>query len=143
MSEDLAVNFLTEKLCPVVLRYSAGAEPDILVFRHPLAGVQLVKGTREAGESVEAGALRELMEEAGVAGTARRGLGASADIVAGQLWHFVLVETAPLPDDWIFDTADDGGRRFSFFWWPLTATPGPDWHDSFVRALGHIRASLG
>ena len=137
------MDFLTEKLCPVVLRYSAGAEPDILVFRHPLAGVQLVKGTLETGETIAAGALRELVEESGVAGTVRRGLGSSADIAAGQLWHFVLVETGPLPDDWAFDTADDGGQRFSFFWWPLNAAPGPDWHDSFVRALGHVRGALG
>ncbi|MCW5721534.1 MAG: NUDIX domain-containing protein [Devosia sp.] len=36
--------------------------------RHAQAGVQLVKGTREPGEDPLAGALRELSEEAGVAG---------------------------------------------------------------------------
>lgn len=34
------------KACPVVLRHST--ELEILAFRHPLAGLQLVKGTVEA-----------------------------------------------------------------------------------------------
>ena len=58
---------LVEKVCPYVLRGS-GAKREILSFRHPLVGWQLVKGTREPGESVEEGALRELVEEAGVVG---------------------------------------------------------------------------
>jgi 8-oxo-dGTP pyrophosphatase MutT (NUDIX family) len=131
-----------EKLCPVLLRISA-AGPLLLVFRHPLAGVQLVKGTREAGESVAAGALRELEEESGISGRVIGTLGSSTGIMPDQLWHFVLVEAGALADSWSFDTADDGGHRFAFFWWPLQAQPGPDWHASFVLALGHIRQALG
>ena len=52
------------KACPVVLRTRGSRE--ILVFEHPLAGIQLVKGTIELGESPEAAALRELGEESGI-----------------------------------------------------------------------------
>ena len=132
----------TEKLCPVVLR-SGVPGLEVLVFRHPLAGVQLVKGTREAGESIEGGALRELEEESGIsAATVVLDLGSSSAIASGQLWHFLQVETGPLPSGWTHRTADDGGHLFEFFWWPLATDPDVDWHESFRRALDHIRAAL-
>lgn len=128
-----------EKVCPVLLRLRATG-PDILVFSHPVAGVQLVKGTRLSDEPVTAGALRELAEESGITGAlVIAGLGSSTGIVPGQLWHFVHVAAESLPDRWSFWTADDGGRDFAFFWWPLSEEPGRDWHESFVRALKHIR----
>lgn len=129
-----------EKLCPVILR-SGMAGVEILVFRHPTAGVQLVKGTREGNEPGETGALRELAEEAGlVAASVSASLGSSSDIVPRQVWHFYRVEAGSLPESWTFDTADDGGRRFAFFWWPLHLEPDHDWHKSFVRALHYIRS---
>lgn len=133
---------IVEKLCPVVVR--PGAEGvDLLVFRHPLAGVQLVKGTREPDEAIVSGVLRELTEESGI--TRARVvayLGNSTDIAPGQLWHFLRVETGTLASHWSFETADDGGHLFAFFWWPLAAMPGEDWHPIFVRALEHIREAL-
>ena len=36
------------------------------MFRHPLAGIQLVKGTVEPSESPEDAARRELFEESGL-----------------------------------------------------------------------------
>jgi 8-oxo-dGTP pyrophosphatase MutT (NUDIX family) len=53
------------KASPFVVRRTARGL-EILAFRHPLAGTQLVKGTIESGETVEAGAVRELEEERGV-----------------------------------------------------------------------------
>lgn len=50
----------------VVLRQSA-ERWQILAFRHPKAGTQLIKGTLETGERPEAGVLRELAEESGIA----------------------------------------------------------------------------
>ena len=52
-----------DKSCPVVLR--ARETLEILAFEHPLAGLQLVKGSVEPGESTALAAVRELMEEAG------------------------------------------------------------------------------
>ncbi|WP_272972120.1 NUDIX domain-containing protein [Comamonas terrigena] len=52
------------KACPVVIRGLGTIE--ILAFEHPLAGLQLVKGTIEPGETSAAAALRELREESGL-----------------------------------------------------------------------------
>lgn len=43
-----------------------GAERELLVFRHPNAGVQLPAGTVGAGEWIEEAVLREVWEEAGL-----------------------------------------------------------------------------
>ena len=55
------------KACPVVLRRTAD-RIEILAFRHPLAGCQLVKGTIEVEETIQHAAERELHEETGVEG---------------------------------------------------------------------------
>jgi 8-oxo-dGTP pyrophosphatase MutT (NUDIX family) len=43
-----------------------GAERELLVFRHPSAGIQLPAGTVELAEEIEAAALREVREETGL-----------------------------------------------------------------------------
>lgn len=43
-----------------------GAERELLVFRHPSAGIQLPAGTVERGEAIEAALLREVREETGL-----------------------------------------------------------------------------
>ncbi|WP_245622299.1 NUDIX domain-containing protein [Devosia epidermidihirudinis] len=133
---------LTEKVCPVILRGPLD-DREILVFRHPLAGIQLVKGKLERPEAVEAGALRELAEESGIKDAVVTACFApSSSIVPNQLWHFVAISASDLPDRWVHDAADDGGHRFEFFWWKLSEAATELWHHSFVRALGHISANL-
>jgi 8-oxo-dGTP pyrophosphatase MutT (NUDIX family) len=129
-----------EKLCPFVLR-GEGPALQILAFRHPLAGLQIVKGTREWGEDIVAGAQREFLEETGfVAKLADGPQWSSEDIVVGQLWHFVPTSSPNLPETFSFTTDDDGGHLFSFFWHSLEDTPlSPDWHIIFQRALAEIR----
>lgn len=63
-----------EKVCPVILREGQKGN-DMLVFRHPLAGSQIVKGTVEPDESLKAAVIREMVEESGVAVTVKRDLG--------------------------------------------------------------------
>ena len=41
------------KACPVILRVNQNNELEILAFKHPMAGNQLVKGTIEDGETLE------------------------------------------------------------------------------------------
>jgi 8-oxo-dGTP pyrophosphatase MutT (NUDIX family) len=43
-----------------------GTERELLVFRHPRAGIQLPAGTVERGEAIEAAVLREVAEETGL-----------------------------------------------------------------------------
>ena len=133
----------TAKAVPILLRKTS-AETEILVFRHPLAGVQLVKGSIEAGEAVEGAAIRELCEEAGLCATAVVGdLGVWMNTYASQEWHLQLVrQRHELPDCWDFRTDDGGGLTFSFFWHRLDADGTAEWHPMYREALAVIRARL-
>ncbi|WP_318653947.1 NUDIX domain-containing protein [Pseudomonas sp. Y24-6] len=62
---DKDITLSPNKACPVILSGIPGAH--ILLFRHPIAGVQLVKGTIEKDETPAQAALRELSEESGIA----------------------------------------------------------------------------
>ena len=139
------------KACPVILRSAAG--PELLAFRHPLADLQLVKGTIEAGEALADAAIRELREEAGIA-SARlvRDLGIWRSGHESQVWSFhQLSANQPLPDAWSHQTDDDGGHVFRFFWHPiglkdLQRSTGSnllnEWHPVFVGALAFIERQL-
>ena len=131
---------LIAKACPIVTRTRHGS--DILVFRHPLAGMQLVKGTVEVGESPAAAALRELHEEAGVRAEIVGAMGTSTAIVQGSVWHMFRCRTKQLPERWTRHTADGGGLNFAFEWWPLGQGPGSDWQSAFARALDFVAVAL-
>ncbi|WOE82112.1 NUDIX domain-containing protein [Pseudomonas protegens] len=129
------------KACPVVLRHTT--ELEVLAFRHPLAGLQLVKGTVEAGESTAAAAVRELAEEAGLQAEENRFLGLWHSGFSGQAWAFHECRVrVPLPESWTHFTADDGGHRFEFFWHPLASEPSAQWHPLFQAALGFLQERL-
>ena len=55
---------LIEKVVPVIFR-NINQRTEILVFKHPIAGIQIVKGTVETNEELEEAALRELYAESG------------------------------------------------------------------------------
>jgi 8-oxo-dGTP pyrophosphatase MutT (NUDIX family) len=129
------------KACPVVLR-DAGAT-RILVFDHPLAGVQLVKGTIEPGESAAHAAVRELREESGLVGRVIADLGTWEAGALDQVWSFQhCAIDEPPPETWTHDAPDDGGRRFRFRWHPLADDLPFDTHAVFRAALIHLRAVL-
>jgi 8-oxo-dGTP pyrophosphatase MutT (NUDIX family) len=128
------------KSCPVVIRGSA--QTEILLFRHPLAGIQLVKGTIQNNEGPQTAALRELYEESGIL---------DADVIAdlgvwdsafnGDVWSFHLVRTnSMLPDQWEHRTKDDGGHTFIFFWHPLRSDLGDEAHPVYRKALDYVRS---
>jgi 8-oxo-dGTP pyrophosphatase MutT (NUDIX family) len=128
-----------DKVCPVVFRDASMQQ--ILAFEHPQAGVQLVKGGIEPGESVSAAALRELQEESGIVDA-----GIAADLGTwdsghhGHVWALQLC-TFPrrLPESWTHYCADDGGQAFRFFWHDVNQKPGAGWQEHFRRALDAIR----
>jgi 8-oxo-dGTP pyrophosphatase MutT (NUDIX family) len=134
----------TLKAVPVLLR-ATGAATEILAFRHPHAGLQLVKGTIDVGESAKDAALRELAEESGLQeATFTRDLGTWASGYEGQTWHFQEVQCcATAPESWEHFTQDGGGNLFHFFWHPLRLAPSPEWHPVYRAALTELCHRLG
>ena len=136
------MNSPVQKAVPIVIRRRSSLE--ILAFRHPLAGSQLVKGTIEEGEEPASAALRELAEESGIREAAvESALGRLAFPEIGQNWHFYLCRVAcSLAEEWTFFTQDDGGHLFQFFWHGLETAPDRSWHRDFLPALSFVRGRL-
>ncbi|MDW8313249.1 MAG: NUDIX domain-containing protein [Burkholderiales bacterium] len=119
-----------EKACACVVQ--AGR---VLVFRHPLAGVQLPKGTIDPGESPERAVLRELAEESGLVLDVVPEFVARFDVLRQpngfipgeaeewQRWHvFALRPSEPLPERWqhtAHGSPEEDGLVFDYFWHPL------------------------
>jgi adenylate kinase family enzyme/8-oxo-dGTP pyrophosphatase MutT (NUDIX family) len=128
------------KACPVVLRDGEGF-PELLVFRHPEAGIQLVKGGVEPGETVEAAAVRELAEESGLLGVSGPVIGEAE--IEGVNWAFVRCSVpGRLPETWTHRTMDGGGLDFVFPWFPVDRVPGADWWPNQRQALAALRSLL-
>lgn len=155
---------MINKACPLVLRQhhnAKGQHLEILAFRHPLAGLQLVKGTIEPDELPAHAALRELREEAGIEARVISHLGTQIIEATGQSWHFYCcAATSMLPDQWQFYTQDDGGHCFEFFWHSLDSDMSQQstfclmdrliesgqandyWHPMFQQALLFLQQRL-
>lgn len=130
------------KACPVVLRYKNN-ELELLAFKHPDGGNQLVKGNIEAGERLERACVRELEEESGIQAHAVKQLGVWDANFKNQIWGFCLMHYENvLPDAWTFETKDDGGKIFSFFWQPLGAPLGNNWNTLYKSAFQYIEMKL-
>lgn len=129
-----------QKVCPVLLRQRDNTW-QILAFRHPKAGTQLIKGTIEVGEPPEVAVLRELAEESGlVDATVVEKIGELSMDESEQQWHIFLCQAAhDLPEEWDFFTTDGGGNLFHFFWHSLDEAPDKSWHAHFRLALEWIR----
>lgn len=132
---------LVEKVVPVIFR-SINQRTEILVFRHPSAGIQMVKGTVESNEKLEDAALRELYEESGISlAHIHSYLGLHKPSERGPNWHvFVCETTEPLEDRWKHYCNDDGGLEFDFFWHPISDQPTSEWHQLFQELLAFIKA---
>lgn len=120
------------KAAACVVRTSARG-PELLVFRHPLAGVQIPKGSIESGETAAAAAARELAEESGVlAGRVLRQVGCHQFEVGEdatdsgpserQVWHtFLMAADAEQRDSWSQQASGsetEASLVFEFFWLP-------------------------
>ncbi|WHP05623.1 MULTISPECIES: NUDIX hydrolase [Acinetobacter] len=129
-----------KKAVPVVVR-NHGQGLEILAFRHPLAGTQLVKGTIEQDEQYEHAAIRELFEESGLVAKLKPKFMGNLSLQFNQQdWYFYLCDISHvLPETWVYHCQDDGGLAFEFFWYPLNQKPNADWHETFQEALAFIR----
>ena len=130
------------RACPVVLRYK-NSQLELLAFKHPDAGNQLVKGNIDMGEHLDAACIRELKEESGIQAQFVKQLGIWEPGFKNQIWGICLMHyEGVLPDKWDFDTHDDGGHIFSFFWQPLDGRLNDDWNDLYTRAFHYIKDAL-
>lgn len=133
---------IPNKACPIVFRDPSRSR--ILVFRHPLAGIQLVKGTIEPGENPADAGLRELCEESGICDArVDRNLGVWEAGFENQVWSLHLCSTPrALPESWVHHTQDDGGLDLTFYWHSVDQTSEHDWHPLYQRAFLHILVCL-
>lgn len=112
----------------------------LLVFDHPLAGPQFVKGRIEPGESPANAAIRELREEAGVDLNDPRPVGIWDAQPAP--WHVFRFDGADLPDSWAHHCADDGGHLFTFRWHDPAQDLGDGAHAVFTDLLSWLRGRV-
>lgn len=132
-----------KKVVPVILRHkNHGLE--ILAFRHPLAGMQLVKGTIEQEEKHDQAAIRELFEEAGLNAEPNPKFIGNFKLKSNQQnWYFYVCEVkGELAETWQHHCQDGGGLDFRFFWYCLDQQPEDYWHETFKEALSFLRNSL-
>ncbi len=130
------------KACPIVLRYKNN-QLELLAFKHPDEGNQLVKGGLKKGEQIESACIRELEEESGIKAQVVRNLGVWEPGFKKQVWGLCLMHYEDiLPDSWQFETRDDGGHLFSFFWQPLNQPLGDNWNEVYTRAFHYIKGLL-
>lgn len=132
-----------EKVCPFILRTDTIRQIEILVFQHPTSGIQLVKGTLETHESILDAAIRELFEESGIIRTTSDCTYIGKHSIASIPWHFIAVNTQDLvlEEQWHYQTLDDYGHIFNFFWLPisrLTTLDHRQIHPKYLDAIQYI-----
>ena len=123
----------TDRVVAYVTRERDGRR-ELLVFDHrdhPDAGTQVPAGRLEPGEDLEAGLLRELAEEAGLADArivlkfATFGPG---ELPHGRAYtnHAYELESPGARDEWdhtVLGDGDDAGLVFRYRWVPLDPVP--------------------
>ncbi len=134
---------VVHKACACVVR-----QGEILAFRHPLAGNQIVKGTIEAGEDPLKAVLRELEEESGLVHTAAEWIGElehliqrAESLTEKQIWQlYVIPAPAECQEYWehlAIGSPAEEGLLFSFYWQKLSG-PFQDFHPVFVRVIEQV-----
>ena len=104
---------------------------ELLVFEHAdvEAGVQVPKGTMEPGDTLEAGVIREVREETGLASCqiiSYLGAMIKPPFDAGsedEEWHFFAMEANEnVRDEWehrVNGKGEDNGMKFRYYWLPM------------------------
>ena len=147
---------IVDKAVAIVLRERGGA-PEVLAFRHPLAGVQLPKGTVEPGEAPATAALRELHEESGLLLEAEPvPIGQWQRVLDGRFgeeashalhtWHLFVIAAPPgLPERWehrASGSAEEDGLVFAFHWLPVGAVLQERLHPVFGATIALVSEYL-
>lgn len=134
---------MMNKVCPVILR-KKDQILEVLLFKHPTAGIQLVKGTIEKSERIFQAAIRELYEESGIVVEKQHCYDWGSHQISNQTWYFIFCDTSSqnLKDQWSYETLDDYGYRFEFFWQNINACNIPDLPFKYAQALDLIRQKM-
>lgn len=136
---DIRLKSRDIKVCPIVMRYK-NHKTEILLFKHPQAGVQLVKGTLEPDEGIVDAALRELYEESGIKSVQKlESLGSWESGYQNQQWRLFVCIGNVLPEQWSHHTLDDSGHEFEFFWFDLYENCSLPMHEVFQSVIKEIR----
>ena len=131
-----------QKTCPIVARMGVNGL-EILAFKHPVTGLQVVKGGIKESEKPQNAAERELLEESGIKSLGiPRALGTTGGILTNERWHFFLMRAHGLPETWDHETSDDHGHTFSFFWQPVEEFLGDEWAKPFIRAIRYAAQKI-
>lgn len=141
-----------QKACPIVLQHRSDGV-YVLVFRHPLAGNQLPKGTVDLGETPAVTAVRELHEETGLQGIVVRQIDFLVSYVPDDRepalwrneWHIFLMDCPDAPQgEW--DHAPWGSPEeeelLFHCWWQKLGDPYQDYYPSFRRVLTMLEDHL-
>ena len=120
---------------------------QILLFEHPVAGVQLPKGTVEVGESISKAVTRELWEETGlklgdpVEFAQMAELSNDGDILSH--WHFFHFDGQTVrKTSWVHRPvggSDEEGLVFRFFWSDVENGLHNEVHPIFNRAYSVVQ----
>ena len=113
------------------------------MFWHPLAGIQLPKGTVEPLGNPTDAARRELFEESGI--DTKQPLffiGKNTRMVCGQIWYFYHLDLLCTRNQWSHFAPDNGGIELQFFWHALLAPPPLDCGALYARVLNYARPLL-
>lgn len=113
---------------------------QVLLFRHPLAGYQLVKGSIQTKEPPKTAAIRELHEESGLIAASAIPSGVLRQSAQHEIWHIFLCDVGNTPDTWTYETQDDDGQVFDFFWHDLDADAPMPMAATYLAVLKHIKA---
>ena len=128
--------------CPILARQSENGL-EILAFRHPFAGTQLVRGLIKDDENLQEAATRALIETSGISiNGAPLSLGTSNGVVPRETWNFFLFICPPLAEEWEHHCIDDDGHNYKFFWQSVEEYLEGDWPAPFIRALRFAAAKI-
>ena len=140
MSQQTTNSERRQVACPVVIRQK-DSQLQFLAVRIPNAGTRIINCDIGPEEPAKDAASRELTRQTGIqALPAIRDLGTSNGIARDERWHFFLMKTAALPDQ--FEYRNDDDQPLSFFWQSFDTFFGDDWHPDFIRAIRHVQKKL-
>lgn len=117
---------------------------EILLFQHPAQDIQFVKGTVEDSEDLLSASIRELWEESGLK-VDQQQLKFFKHFrfeAHQQEWFVYWTFVQELRDGWSWQTMDDYGHQFKFFWCSLRefAMSSKDWEmdDRFRMVMNEV-----